>query len=696
MHKTLIILVFLIVTISTLSGQTAKVDLLEKALATINRNDKQLGIQPKTYWTRYPHNPKYKAPMFDDLFANPLKLYDYSRSIAETIQTDKQKTTLKKQPLLLSKVFYATGLANHINGFRGFIPAVAEPTESLSDFISRLNSFNSNNLLNKKQLRKEIAIIPQWLQPHLTRLLNGFAKAMEYQQLAVRNVDKQAINNLFSLRNYDQVQEPEFKEYYLFEDIMNKIDEQSLYFASELLVRSCEQFASVVDSLLETTPETNSFHVEIETSLGTIIISDSSDSDYSVESPLLVIDLGGNDTYKGGIAATSQQHPFSVLIDFNGNDHYTSNKETIFAQGAGIMGTAILIDLKGDDTYNAANNAQGFGLFGAGILYDETGTDTYKMENSGQGCGYFGIGLNVDVEGDDNFYLYGDGQGMGGAHGCGVLVNYLGTDKYIAETDPQKCSGRADYHSKDAINYNYAQGVGKGRRADLSDGHSWAGGFGGLFDFSGNDTYIAGNFSQAVGYWFGTGVLFDKEGDDTYESVYFSQASAAHFAMATMIDLSGNDKHLLKETSGAALSFGWDFCNTLFVDEKGDDEYNVQQFSIASSMIRSNTFFFELEGNDSYNVGSTKEFFGACDRKENYQSPEKSLYNFEANQHAIFIDASGNDNYRIENKNESSIHPLITNNSQWSLPDSSGFFNNYFIGIDAENGVIDCITNWGK
>jgi hypothetical protein len=360
------------------------------------------------------------------------------------------------------------------------------------------------------------------------------------------------------------------------------------------------------------------------------------------------------------------------------------------------MGTAILIDLKGDDTYNAANNAQGFGLFGTGILYDETGTDTYNMENSGQGCGYFGIGLNIDIEGDDNFYLYGDGQGMGGAHGCGVLINCLGTDNYIAETDPAKCIGRADYHSKGSINYNYAQGAGKGRRADLSDGHSWAGGFGGLFDFEGNDTYIAGNFCQAVGYLFGTGVLFDAQGNDTYKSVYFAQASAAHFAMASLIDLAGDDKHILTETSGAALSFGWDFCNTLFVDEGGNDEYEARQFSIASSMIRSNTFFFELGGNDSYSVGSTKEFFGACDRKDNYRSPQKSLYNFEANQHAIFIDASGIDNYWIENEQEKHVHPSISNNSQWCLPDSLGFINNYFIGIDAENGVIDCLTNWGK
>ena len=695
MRKLFIITALLVIGGTQLMGQ-AKTDLLEKALTEINRKELQLGIEPKSYWTSYPHAMLYKSPAFDDLFANPLKLYDYTRFIAAKIEGDKQTPKLSEQPLLLSKLFYAAGLANHTTGFRGFIPEIGEPSKTLLELISQLNKFGSGKDINRKKTERELNKIPLWLQSQLTKLLNGLTKAMEYHQLAIRNVDKQMIDKLFSLQNYDQIQEPGFKEYFLIEDIMKEIDEQSLYYTSMLVIRSCEQFASVVDSLIKTNAVTANFHVEIPTSLGSIIISDNSESEYSYSSPLLVIDLGGNDTYHGEIAATSASHPFSILIDFDGNDKYISNKETIYTQGAGIMGTAILIDLKGDDTYNAANNAQGFGLFGTGILYDETGTDSYNMENSGQGCGYFGVGLNIDIEGDDHFYLYGDGQGMGGAHGCGVLINYFGTDNYIAETNPAKCVGRADYHSKGSINYNYAQGAGKGRRADLSDGHSWAGGFGGLFDFEGNDTYSAGNFSQAIGYWFGTGVLFDAQGNDTYKSVYFAQASAAHFAMASLIDLSGDDKHILTETSGAALSFGWDFCNTLFVDEGGNDEYEARQFSIASSMIRSNTFFFELAGNDTYKVGSTKEFFGACDRKDNYTSPQKSLYNFEANQHAIFIDASGNDNYWIKNEHEEYVHPSISNNKQWSLPDSLGSTNNYFIGIDAENGTIDCFTNWEK
>ena len=72
----------------------------------------------------------------------------------------------------------------------------------------------------------------------------------------------------------------------------------------------------------------------------------------------------------------------------------------------------------------------------------------------------------------------------------------------------------------------------------LSAHQSEAGGLGALLDVDGDDVYEAGNFSQGLGYWYGTGVLWDGGGDDRFESVYFTQGSGAHFAI-------GPDDYLL-------------------------------------------------------------------------------------------------------------------------------------------------------
>ena len=87
-----------------------------------------------------------------------------------------------------------------------------------------------------------------------------------------------------------------------------------------------------------------------------------------------------------------------------------------------------------------------------------------------------------------------------------------------------------------------------------------------ILDVDGNDTYTAGNFSQGLGYWYGTGLLWDGGGDDTFTSVYFTQGSGAHFAVGALIDEGGNDVHHLEPNAGAAFGFGWDVVNAFLLD----------------------------------------------------------------------------------------------------------------------------------
>src|SRR5690606_23337424 len=96
---------------------------------------------------------------------------------------------------------------------------------------------------------------------------------------------------------------------------------------------------------------------------------------------------------------------------------------TAQAQGCGIFGYGMLLDLAGDDVYRAHEFGQGCGIFGTGILRDAAGNDSYLGTGHLQGCGWFGSGVLIDNAGDDGYSLYQFGQGYGGTLGVGVLVD---------------------------------------------------------------------------------------------------------------------------------------------------------------------------------------------------------------------------------------------------------------------------------
>ncbi len=55
--------------------------------------------------------------------------------------------------------------------------------------------------------------------------------------------------------------------------------------------------------------------------------------------------------------------PVAVVIDLAGNDTYRGGPHSL---GAGFMGVGILADLEGDDAYAAGSFSLGSGLFGVG------------------------------------------------------------------------------------------------------------------------------------------------------------------------------------------------------------------------------------------------------------------------------------------------------------------------------------------
>ncbi|MBN1301741.1 MAG: hypothetical protein JW995_11050, partial [Melioribacteraceae bacterium] len=502
-------------------------------------------------------------------------------------------------------------------------------------------------------------------------LIDNMIEAYRWRQVAVRNLDWEEMQKVYSNRSFP-FDQPDGQVYYPeFDDIENSIDKQSLFYSTQKAAAAADQFRynsmQIIDK--EKTALAR-LDIKIDTPLGLIVLLGTTDNSYTAENVFILIDFGGNDNFSGLAGATSSLlNPISVMIDFEGDDHYSNTLRNTISQGAGIFGTGLLLDLKGNDTYESKYYSQGMGVFGAGILCDVQGNDKYKLDFSGQGCGYFGIGMLLDSQGDDEYYIFGDGQGMGGVNGLGIIADYAGNDKYTAEWNPEVLD-RGDYHSDKKVNENYVQGAGIGRRGDGSDGHCWAGGQGAIIDIYGDDVYSAGNFSQGIGYWFGLGVMYDKEGNDEFNSVYFTQAAGAHFAMGVIVDESGNDRHLLEKTGGAGLSFGWDWVNTLFVDKGGDDYYQAYKMSIANAQLRSNTYFIEVGGNDTYRVRSDKGFLGDATIHSSFNKPGRSeTYFSEGSQIALFIEIGGIDDYLIWNKEVKVWEKAekTGNNMEWSF-----------------------------
>jgi len=688
-------------------------DRLAEALEAVGLKKSDLGYRPKGYWSRYP-NPKsvpYKLEFFDSLFAEPLRTYDFTLVMSQAVRDLLPVEQFGKTKDSLFRLTYFLGIQHKVSGFRGYSanldprPAEKSPLAGAAKTAYEAAGGKIRMIVFGKkadwpdpeaEIQKQLEGVDPELEKILASLLQNVVDAWTWRKLAIRNVDGEKLRAVFSMRDFHGHSGDGQTYPYQVDDVAKDLDEQSLYYSAQKAVQAAHDAARELKALVEKAPEKfTNVSIHFETPLGRIVVSGTSNDSHEHTDAAVLIDLGGDDTYTGSVGATaSLEVPVSIAIDLSGDDLYRCEQDRTISQGAGIFGAGILIDLAGNDTYTAKKGAQGYGLFGLGLLADYQGDDKYTLGYSGQGAGYFGIGLHLDAVGNDTFYLYGDGQGYGGTGGVGVLANLTGTDSYTAEPYAEK-AGRPDYHSQNRISVSQAQGCGAGMRADGSHGHAWAGGLGALIDIEGNDKYESGNWSLGTGYWYGTGLVYDGSGDDVYRSVYFTQASGAHFCIGAIIDEGGNDKHILHETAGAGIVFGWDFCVALLIDKGGDDTYQSRNSSVANAKIRSNALLIDIGGNDTYALNPRAQGFGAASFLKSYVAPSYKYgpYSLYGNSIGVLLDIGGKDRY-LDQKlgtDESKPNPLAADNKTWFQPAKNSEhygYRSFGIGMDVETGTV--------
>ena len=374
-----------------------------------------------------------------------------------------------------------------------------------------------------------------------------------------------------------------------------------------------------------------------ETSYGLILIGGPGPNTYELDKGIgLIIDVGGNDLYRGMIASsTDEDHGNAVVIDLNGDDTYNGAP---LGLATGRLGVGLLIDHAGDDVYQLDMGSGGAGFGGLGILFDGKGNDVYMGNRLTQGAAIGGLGLLLDAAGNDRYTSHAFAIGFGGPSGVGAVIDITGDDYY-------QCGDKlpSSYNAQDVPNAKpgdplfqydcFGLGAGSGSRTLTKrpewQAYSLAGGWGLLLDIDGHDRYESANFSQGHGYFFGAGIMLDLDGDDAYQAARYGQGSSAHYGVSLFIDRHGNDQY---GSSGPFYNAGvaWDHSVSmmidsgngrdrytfdrstglggadysgygLFIDEGGDDQYSTQS-GLGRSSEHSLAGFFDLGGSDSYSL----------------------------------------------------------------------------------------------
>jgi hypothetical protein len=436
-------------------------------------------------------------------------------------------------------------------------------------------------------------------------------------------------------------------------DLMEKMDRNALIAAAEALVpltdpKLLEQLKTLPeDGDVTVSGVTGRVVAKIATPAGAIVIGGRDVNTYNLDEMrdvAAVIDLGGHDTYLEGTVGPDR--PVLMVIDLAGNDTYRASKPGV--QGGAILGISMLLDLNGDDAYEARDMAQGSALGGVGILIDYAGDDRYSGVRRMQGQALGGLGILIDRAGNDDYHAAMWAQGYGGPLGFALLDDVTGNDHYY-------CGGRyPNSYKPETPGYEgWGQGVGAGIRQCAS------GGIGVIFDGAGDDVYEFDYLSHGGGYWCGLGFARDFGGNDKRlicrkafdggersERLFqrFGCGWGCHYALGFCFDDRGDDVY---EGTIMGLGMGWDCSVGVLCDFGGKDRYEATGgLTQGCGAQASLGVLFDYQGDDVY-LG-----YG-----QGYAPPSISYHDLPecGGNFSFVVDYGGNDKYGCGAQNNSII-----------------------------------------
>ena len=441
-------------------------DVFAEALAEAKLTVDDLGFRPRGSWARYPVDPPFKLPFFDDLLAHPLDTYEFTRTLGNAVEdllTPEKLTAApeKDRPESLYSLAVNLATARRIGGFRGsginLLDQEIDPEDPLGDAFRRLDAVAAlpAHLASVDPTRSADPMVergakelPELLRLPLARLLVELAESVRWIEVGLRDVAPESRRRVWESLPRLVTSTPDANAYFpAIEDAAKRIDQISVAYGSlkalAALQRAHREFAAIPREATTGWGETPWMKA---TPFGTVCVLGgqwSADNGWSfAQSPLLFVALGRIDRAEGPIGATESGHPLSVALmlgDSRGGDHVVSGVVARGVLGCGIVYSAGTTRT----TYQADSWGLGAGLLGIGVLVDEGGDDVYRIREAGEGAGYFGAGLLLDAAGNDHYELLsGDGQGYGGPGGIGILADRSGNDSGARPPATNDCPER--------------------------------------------------------------------------------------------------------------------------------------------------------------------------------------------------------------------------------------------------------------
>lgn len=528
---------------------------------------------------------------------------------------------------------------NPLAGIDARLVAAADPLAEALDLMAAVaDDFPRGSL-------PDVAALPRPWRLEVGRLTMAICSAERFRRRAIRKLPvgtaaERAL--LFSQASTGIVPDPDVMDYRL---AIRDVEPEALHAGMLELAAAMEDFDDAAATLAPPPP----LDWRLDTPLGEIVLSTADgDTTHTIDSPLLVVDFGGNDHYELGGKDSGARSGISIVYDRAGNDSY----DTAPGRGAsGFLGYGILWDAAGDDRYRGTELAQGAALFGDAMAIDRgAGADRYEAVRASQGYAMGGAALLFDDGGDDVYTAITDSQASGAPIGAGVLMDTGGNDVYTLANTPL-----IDPSSQDPKhNSSMGQGCGYGLRADLNDGRSLTGGVGMLLDFAGDDRYTAQVFCQGTGFLEGVGILVDGDGKDSYTGVWYAQASGAHRAAGVLLDRGAGDDVYTAEAY-TSICAAHDFSTTFLQDAGGNDRYSVGNFGIGGGQDNGVAIFVDAAGDDEYRVKDKQGYGIGAAKITNWGSSRESALGL-----GLFFDLGGTDRYRT-------VKPRVKENatSRW-------------------------------
>lgn len=394
--------------------------------------------------------------------------------------------------------------------------------------------------------------LPSPLREALGRLLTSIQiaqQSLETVQLTLNSQEKQDLMSFYSgtiLEDWSEStppDEPRYQKDLRTVAMARRFNLKTLAAASILLAQTVE---TVEPDLENHGGRYDGIKTQtIETPAGTLILGGTGDDDYDVQTTsgaVLIVDLGGKNTYRGP-AGAAKEDQVRLVLDFGKKIKFESGEKSA---GSGLfgIGMAFLFNEEGQAVFNSGDFSQGSGFFGTGIVYTRSKKTTYRAKRFSQGAACFGIGLLCDAQGKGSEYQMGlFGQGAGLTKGVGLLLNGQGESRW---------QGGFSYHDfrEPTATLSFTQGVGLGPRGYC------AGGAGLLVIGGGRNELLADYFAQGSAYFMSLGSLWIDGGSNQLYAKRYDQGAGVHTAAGALILREGGNR---LESWWAAQGAAWDF-----------------------------------------------------------------------------------------------------------------------------------------